>query len=133
MGALIDSSVLMAAERGSLDLDSLWREYSKVDFAIAAISASELLHGVLRAKGQARRARREAFVEAILNTFPVLAFDELAARSHARLWAKLASKGRTLGAHDLIIAATAIARGLDVVTRDERSFPRIPELRVIRW
>jgi predicted nucleic acid-binding protein len=133
MGALIDSTVLIAAERGTLDLDDLRRKYADIDFAIAAITASELLHGVHRAKGQARRARREAFVEAILNTLPVLAFDELAARVHARLWAELASKGRSIGAHDLIIAATAIARGLDVVTRDERSFPRIPGLKVIRW
>jgi predicted nucleic acid-binding protein len=131
--ALIDSSVLIAAERGSLDLGALEREYAHVDFAIAAITASELLHGVHRAKGRTRRVRREAFVEAILASLPVLAFDDLAARVHARLWARLASKGRSIGAHDLLIAATAIARGLDVVTRDERSIPRIPELKVIRW
>ena len=61
MGALIDSSVLIAAERGSLDLETLWREYAEVDFAIAAITASELLHGVHRAKEQARRARSEPY------------------------------------------------------------------------
>ena len=33
----------------------------------------------------------------------------------------------------LIIAATALARGLDVVTRDERSFPRIAGLGLVRW
>ena len=64
MGVLIDSSVLIAAERGSVDLEILGREQAEVDFAIAA---------------------------------------------------------------------TAIARGLDVVTRDERSFPLIPGLTVIRW
>ena len=133
MGALIDSSVLIAAERGSLDLEILGREYAGVDFAIAAITASELLHGVHGAREQARKARREAFVEAILTTLPVIAFDELAARAHARVWARLASKGRAIGAHDLLIAATAIARGLDVVTRDQRSFPMIPGLTVIRW
>jgi len=133
MGALIDSSVLIAAERGSLDLETLRKEHAEEDFAIAAITASELLHGVHRAKGHSRRARREAFVEAILSTLPVIAFDELAARAHARVWAGLAAKGHRIGAHDLLIAATALARGLDVVTRDERSFPMIPELSVIRW
>jgi predicted nucleic acid-binding protein len=133
MGALIDSSVLIAAERGSVDVEKLTQEYAETDFAIAAITASELLHGVHRAKGQARQARREAFVEAILTAFPVLAFDELAARVHAGLWARLASKGRNVGAHDLLIAATAIARGLKVITRDERSFPMIPGLTVTRW
>ena len=97
MGALIDSSVLIAAERGSLELEILVREHADVDFAIAAITASELLQGVHRAKEQARRTRREAFVEAILTTLPVIAFDELAAR--ARVWAGLVSKGRAIGAH----------------------------------
>ncbi|AUX31792.1 uncharacterized protein SOCE836_039240 [Sorangium cellulosum] len=38
-----------------------------------------------------------------------------------------------VGAHDLLIAATALAVGYDVVTRDDRSFPRIPGLRLLRW
>jgi predicted nucleic acid-binding protein len=133
VGALIDSSVLIAAERGHLDLEDDLREYAETDFALAAITASELLHGVHRAKGPSRRARREAYVEAILSRFPILAFDFLSARTHARLWAGLAAKGVSIGAHDLVIAATAMARGLDVVTRDERSFPRIPGLPLIVW
>jgi predicted nucleic acid-binding protein len=63
----------------------------------------------------------------------VIAFDLIAARTHARLWARLAAKGEAIGTHDLLIAATAMARGLDVVTRDERSFPRIEGLSLIRW
>jgi tRNA(fMet)-specific endonuclease VapC len=133
MGALIDSSVLIAAERGQLDLESILQDYAETDFALAAITASELLHGVHRAKGTRRRARREAFVEAILARLPILAFDFVCARTHAFLWASLATRGVSIGAHDLIIGATAIARGLDVVTRDERSFPRVPGLSLIRW
>jgi hypothetical protein len=58
----------------------------------------------------------------------VLGFDLIAARVHARLAATLASSGTPVGAHDLIIGATALGRGLGVVTRDPRSFPRIPGL-----
>ena len=133
MGALIDSSVLIAAERGRLDLESVLRDYAETDFALAAITASELLHGVHRAKSQVRRTRREAYVEALFSRFPILAFDFVSARIHARLWASLAAKGVSIGAHDLVIAATAMARGLDVVTRDERSFAKIPGLSLIRW
>jgi predicted nucleic acid-binding protein len=133
VGALIDSSVLVAAERGQLDLENVLLEYAEVDFALASLTASELLHDVHRAKGRARRARREAYVEAVLSRFPVLAFDAVSARTHALLWAGLAVKGVNIGAHDLVIAATAMARGLGVVTRDERSFPRIPGLSLIRW
>jgi predicted nucleic acid-binding protein len=38
-----------------------------------------------------------------------------------------------VGPHDLIIAATALARGYEVATRDERSFPKIPSLSLLRW
>lgn len=99
---------------------------------MAAITASELLHGVFRAAGVARRAQREAFVERALATFPVLPFDVSAARIHARLWACLASRGITVGAHDLLIAATALAHGASVATHDARGFRQIPGLAVIR-
>jgi predicted nucleic acid-binding protein len=133
VGALIDSSVLIAAERGTLDLDSVLADSGEVDFAVSAITASELLHGVERTEDAQRQLRREAWVEALLSRLPVLPFDLVAARAHARLWALLAADGLSIGAHDLVIAATAIARGLDVVTRDERSFPRVPGLVVVRW
>jgi predicted nucleic acid-binding protein len=45
----------------------------------------------------------------------------------------VAAKGSPLGAHDLLIAATALAVRYDVVTRGERGFPKIPGLRVLRW
>ena len=131
MGALIDSSVLIAAERGTLDLEASL-DGSDDDLALSVVTASELLHGIHRAGDATRRARREAYVEALLAGFPVIAFDLVAARLHARLSARLADSGKTIGAHDLIIAATALARGLDVMTRDERSFGRIPGLSVVR-
>ncbi len=133
MGTLIDSSVLIAVERGALDLTSLPISLRDDEVAIAAITASELLHGVHRADGEARRSRREAFVEALLQRLPVLPFDLLVARTHARLWAGLLNRGVPVGAHDLLIAATALSSGMKVATRDERSFPRIPGLALLRW
>ena len=126
MGALIDSSVLVAVERGEIDLVVRLAERTEEVFAVSAVTASELLHGVHRARGEARRARREAYVETLLSAFPVLPFDLVTARVHARLSAQLASRGKPVGAHDLVIASTAIAHGLEVVTRDERSFPTDP-------
>lgn len=66
MGALIDSSVLIAVERDHLDLRTVLERHEREPIAIAAITASELLHGVHRAKTAAQRARREAFVEHLL-------------------------------------------------------------------
>lgn len=133
MGALVDSSVLIAAERGLLDIGSLAKQHGQLELAMSVITASELLHGAHRADSKARRARREAYVETILSAFPVVPFDLICARTHARLWADLAARGVSVGAHDLLIAATAIAHGMDLATRDERSFPKIPGLSLIRW
>ena len=132
MGILIDSSVLIAAERGQLDLDPLLVKRGGQEVAIAAITASELLHGVHRLRG-ARRARSEALVERLLDRLPVVDFDLAAARVHATLSADLRGKGTPVGAHDLLIAATAVLLDYAVATRDLRSFPRIAGLNVLHW
>ena len=131
MVALVDSSVLIAGERGELDLDRFVEQHGKTQLALAAISASELLHGIHRLRTSKRKIRAEAWVEAILAALPVLPFDLGSARAHARLGAELARKGVTVGAHDLMVAAVALARGSSVLTKDRRSFARIPDLEVI--
>jgi tRNA(fMet)-specific endonuclease VapC len=133
VGTLIDSSVLIDVERGRLHLEDLLRGHLDEDFAVSAITASELLHGVHRAKTAAQRSGREAFVEGLLAHLPVIPFDLVTARIHARLGADLASRRVAVGPHDLIIGATAVARGYNVATRDERSFPKIPGLSLLRW
>lgn len=133
MATLIDASVLIAAERGRLDLPALLQGHGEEDVALAAITASELLHGVHRATKPALRARREAFVEQILANLPVVPFDLVAARVHARLWAQLAARGVTVGAHDLLVASTALAIGSRVAIRDARSLPQNPGLALVQW
>jgi tRNA(fMet)-specific endonuclease VapC len=133
MATLIDSSVLIAIERQRLNLEALLAEHAEEEVAIATITAAELLHGVHRAKTARQRTRREAFVEQVLANVAVVPFDLVVARVHARLWAQLAAKGVTVGIHDLLIAATALATGSAVATRDDRSFPRIPGLPIVRW
>jgi tRNA(fMet)-specific endonuclease VapC len=132
MAALIDSSVLIAAERGQLDLERLSSLYAEEDVAISAVTASELLHGLYRARTASQRHRRQAFVEALLAQIPVIAFDLTVARVHASLWAELAKKGIAVGERDLMIGASAVAKSYAVATRDERSFPKIPGLKVDR-
>jgi predicted nucleic acid-binding protein len=66
---VIDSSVLIAAERGKLDFERVLRDHGDEPAAIAAITASELLHGIHRAVESTQRSRREAFVERMLAEF----------------------------------------------------------------
>ena len=99
------------------------------DVAIAAITAAELLVGVELADRR-RRKHREAFVGAILSVVPLEPYDLQVARAHASLLAHVRRTGRPRGAHDLIIAATAVASDRMVVTTDVKGFESLPQVRV---
>jgi predicted nucleic acid-binding protein len=131
VGTLIDTSVLVAAERGRFDLRGWMRAREHEEFGLSAVTASELLQGVLRAASGRRREGRKALVEGLLAEVPIHTFGIEAARVHAQLWAYLSARGEVIGAHDLIIAATARAADFDVATLNEREFRRIPRLVVV--
>ena len=133
MGTLIDTSVLIAVERGRLDPAALQHERDDEEIAMAAITASELLHGLHRLKSAVSRARAERFIDDLLALVPVIPFDLDVARVHARLDAELSAAGTEVGDADLMIAATAVALDYRIAMRDMRSFPRIKGLDVVRW
>jgi predicted nucleic acid-binding protein len=133
VGTLIDTSVFIAVERGVLDPAALRGERDDEEVAMAAITASELLHGVHRLKRAVSRARAARFVEDLLALVPVIPFDLEVARVHARLDAELSAAGTTVGDADLLIASTAVALDYRIATRDRRSFPRIKGIDVVRW
>jgi tRNA(fMet)-specific endonuclease VapC len=124
---LIDTTLLVDRERGGARLEQLVGER---DRAISVITVSELLHGVGRARG-ATRAKRQGFVEHLLSAFEPIPITESVARVHASVWAGLAAKGEVIGAHELWIAATALAHGLELATDDAESFGRVPGLTVL--
>jgi tRNA(fMet)-specific endonuclease VapC len=133
MGYLIDTSILIAWERQQLDGGAIVAHAGSDEVALSSITASELLHGVHRAQSAQRRGKREEFVEAILSALPVVPVDLAVARTHARIWADLAARGAVIGAHDLLIAATALTFDLVIATRNERDFGRIEGARVEVW
>jgi tRNA(fMet)-specific endonuclease VapC len=127
VGVVLDTSVIVEADRGRLDLGGYLRDRDDDAVAISAITASELLRGVLAADA-AHAARRTRLVEGVLRELTVAPFDLDTARIHARLWADLAQRGRLIGAHDLQIAATALTLGYRLVTMNQREFERVPGL-----
>ena len=102
------------------------------DVAIAAVTAAELLVGVELA-GPRRRERRRTFVEEVFETLTVEDYTLATAAAHARLLAAVRASGTPRGAHDLIIAATAVASERAVVTADARGFEDLPgvDVRVV--
>ncbi|HUT33427.1 MAG TPA: PIN domain-containing protein [Planctomycetota bacterium] len=133
MGNVIDAGVCISLERRRLGLQGLVTALGGEDCFITPITASELLHGLHRARDPAIRSERKAFVEAAIQLFPLLPIDLDTARVHARLSAELASRGTAVGAHDLWIAASCKARGHGIVTTNPRHFARVPGLPIKIW
>ena len=131
MGLILDSSLLIADERGKFDMPGFLRQFSNVQPIIAAITASELLHGVERAQDAGRKARRQRHVEQILAAVPIQTFDLAQARVHARIWAELQTRGQMIGAHDMLIAAAGLALGHEVATLNVQEFQRVTGLNLV--
>jgi tRNA(fMet)-specific endonuclease VapC len=131
MGIILDTSLLIATERGKFEFPAFLNLHSATPVAISAITASELLHGVERATDIAIRRRRSEYVEALLAQMPIAPFGLPEARFHAHLWADLIRRGLLIGSHDMIIAATALSLGFSVATLNRREFERVPALGLV--
>lgn len=126
LGVLIDSSCLIALERGTLHAADLPSESR----GISVITVSEILQGLHRTDG-AHRVRREAWVERFLGGITPVPITPAVARVHAYLWSHLVRRGEMVGLHDLWIGATALTYDMGVVTLNVGEFERIPGLRVL--
>ncbi|MEU8385836.1 PIN domain-containing protein [Streptosporangium sp. NPDC048865] len=124
---ILDTGVLIAAERGTTSVDTVIGDAD--DVAIAAITVAELLVGVELADA-ARRPGRQAFVDEVLALIPVEEYTVGVARVHARLLADVRRSGKARGAYDLLIAATAAATARIVITMDSSAgFDDLPGVR----
>jgi tRNA(fMet)-specific endonuclease VapC len=130
MALMVDASVFIHFERRGLPIDLSVHGPSEGVF-ISVVTVSELLMGVHRADSEARRKRRSEFVEAILAGVSVLDFTIAVARRHAQVYADLSKQGRLIGAHDMIIAATALHHDLALLTDNVEEFSRVAGLSVI--
>lgn len=112
---IIDTGVLVASERGRTGLMEVVGEDD--DLVIAAITVAELRTGIELATERHRAARAEFLVK-VLETLPVEPYDLATAEVHGRLLAHVHRSGARRGAHDLMIAATAVATRRIVLTTD---------------
>jgi tRNA(fMet)-specific endonuclease VapC len=124
---LLDTTFLVDAARVGEELDDLVDDHD--DVAVAAVTIAELRVGVLLAGGR-RQAARAALVDDLVSSLPILGYDVTTASAHAELLVAVRRQGRPRGAHDLIIAATALSTGRTVVTADVTAFSDLPDVRV---
>ena len=130
-GILLDTSVIIAYEKGKLDLHAWLATQSHNATVIATITVSELLYGVERDDATSRAQARRTWMDSFINASTVLDFDEECARIHARIAVGLEARGERIGAHDMLIAATALRHNMAVATLNAAEFKRVPKLKVI--
>ena len=129
MAALIvDTGILVDLERGARMLDDVISDDD--DVAISAITLAELEVGVRLARTKPQQRSRRRFVDTVLSAASVMSYDEPTVLRHADLLAHARDIGRPRGAHDLIVAATAVITGRTLITTDRRAFADLPDLRV---
>ena len=114
---ILDSNVLIAYERGSIDRAA----FREDELSIAAVTLAEYRVGIEMADSVERAAARARWLDVILAELDVLDYTRRTADQHARLIAHTRRAGRPRGAHDLIIAAHAAETGRAVVSLDARA------------
>ncbi len=122
---ILDTSVLVSAERGRLDLAAAAGD--DADAALPAIVVAEYLTGVHLAVTEEQGTARREFLGRALQALPIETYTMRVAERHSELLAHVRRSGTIRGAHDLIIAATALATGRTVLTTDARAgFDQLP-------
>jgi len=136
MGVILDSSVLIAGERRSETLRQiLGRVQASCGDTVSALSVVtivELTHGIYRARNDADRQRRQAFVEELRRDLVAHPVNMEIAELAGRIEGQQAARGVSIAFEDLLIGATALHIGYEVVTLNLRHFQLIPGLRVVR-
>ena len=126
---IIDTGILIASERDHARLADVIG--ADDDLVIAAITVAELRTGIELA-GAAPRVVRTEFLLRVLETLPVEPYDLTTAEAHGRLLAHVHRSRKQRGAHDLIIAATAIATTRTILTSDRNAhFGELPDVQCL--
>ena len=132
MGIILDSSIVIAAEhRGETVrkiLEHVRASQGEIEVALSVVTIAELVHGAYRAKTEAARQRRLAFVDELCRDIPVHPVTVEIARMAGRIEGQQEAKGIRLAFEDLLIGATALRLGYAVATLNVRHFHLIPGL-----
>jgi len=126
---------LQANARGQRVWDILERAQAaqgETESALSAITVVELTHGIYRAKSEADRQRRRAFVEELCQAIPVHPITLETAQLAGKIEGEQAAKGVVIALPDLLIGVTALHLGYAVATLNIRHFRLIPNLVVLQ-
>ena len=136
LGVVLDSSVLIAAERAKLKTPEAIRSIRSLigdlPIAISALTVAELGHGIYRAQTPELAQQRRHFLDELKSQVPIHAISETTAEIIARIGGEQLAKNINLPLGDLIIGACALELGYAIATGNVRHFALIPGLQVIK-
>jgi predicted nucleic acid-binding protein len=134
MGVILDSSVLISAERQGQNarqmLSAVFRKTGDTEVALSVITLLELAHGAARADTRERKLKREQFIHELITALPIHPVTTTIALSVGQIDDASQAKGIRLPLADLLIAVTALELGYAVATGNLRHFQKISGLTV---
>jgi predicted nucleic acid-binding protein len=136
MGLVLDSGVLIAAEREARPvsglLATLEQQHGETEIVLSSITVLELEHGLHRAQSTEQARKRREYLDTVFAAIPVEPFITPMAQLAAKIDAHARQSGRTIPLADLLIGATALHFGYSVGTRNLRHFHMLPNLNVVQ-
>jgi predicted nucleic acid-binding protein len=134
VGIILDSSVIIAAERRGLTVRQIMEQVKvargEIEIGVSVVTIAELVHGAYRTNTQAQQQRRLEFIERLSRDVPVHPVTLDIARLAGRIEGQQEAMGIQFAFEDLLIGATALHLGYEVATLNLRDFQRIPGLSV---
>ena len=135
MGLILDSSVLIAAERQGQNarqmLAAISGKAGNTDIAVSVVTLIELAHGAARADTSLRKEKRLQFIQELLTALPMHPITVSLALRVGQIDGENQAKGIPLS--DLLIGVTALELGYSVATGNLRHFQMIPGLSVVQF
>jgi tRNA(fMet)-specific endonuclease VapC len=136
MGLILDSSVVIAAERRGDSVTQMLKQIVATTgdqrAVLSSVGLTVLVHGIYRAQTAEARTRRETFIRELLNDVDVYPYTKDTALVAGKIDGEQQSRGVTIPFGDLLIGATAIEIGYSILTVNVRHFQMIPGLAIVQ-
>lgn len=126
---MLDTDSVSFALRGHGHVGERIVAHAPSELCVSAITVAELRFGADRRKS----TKLHRLIDTFTDTIRVAPFDQACAATFGKLASKLVAKGRPIGNYDTLIAAHAIARGLTLVTNNEKHFGQVDGLKIENW
>lgn len=128
---LLDTCVISDFIKGEPGTLQAIKSCQPADTSISAITMFEIDYGM--ALNPERAKKIGALISALILSINILPFTENTGKCAAEIRATLKQKGTPIGPYDVLIAGTALAHGLTLVTANSEEFSRVKKLDLVNW